>query len=393
MTPARIALVTSGFAEGFGGVPTVCRWLIRQLEADDAFEVEVFDLATSSGDAFSRRVLRPRTWVRRSLRGRRQGRVTSWGANLVEVEPARYLPRAELTRGLATFDLIQVVCGSPALGNAVLRAGPPVMLQTATLARWERASSPPSSRAVIRRALQPCLGRLEVSALRGATMVQVENAALEAHVRELGQSAVEIAPPGVDVERFHPAEKPDAHGPLLSVCRLDDPRKGLDRLVRAYAIAVRNTQGSVPDLLLVGARSPSPALREAIDSSGLADRIRVRSDVGAEELPEVYRTASCFVQTSYEEGYGMSTTEAMASGIPVIASRTAGSESVATGTWSVRLVDEGPDFEQHFAAQVLSTLAPQTHGALAVAAREHAETSLSDRAAFARFRRHYEQAL
>ena len=139
--PRRIALVTQGFCTG-GGVSTVARWLRSGLESTGNYSIDIHDLATSSKDNTSRRLARPKTWFRRSLRspsGSDDG-VQHWGANAVEVEFMRYRPRVELTRVLRNYDLIQVVTGGPALAAAVMKADIPVVLLAATTAAWERES-------------------------------------------------------------------------------------------------------------------------------------------------------------------------------------------------------------------------------------------------------------
>src|SRR5438128_712892 len=122
----RIALVTSGFDVG-GGVPTVARWLRDSLRSTAGYVVDVHDLATSSRDPYSRRLLKPKSWARRSLRIRSgdEESLTHWGANAVEIETMRYRPRRELSQALQNYDLIQVVTGTPAWAAAVVGVGVP----------------------------------------------------------------------------------------------------------------------------------------------------------------------------------------------------------------------------------------------------------------------------
>src|SRR5207245_4105606 len=104
------------------------------------YVVDVHDMATSSLDPYSRRLLEPMTWLRRSLQNPSGGEdlVIHWGANAVEIETMRYRPRRELRKVLQTYDVIQVVAGSPALASCVIGTSVPVVLQAATAVRWER---------------------------------------------------------------------------------------------------------------------------------------------------------------------------------------------------------------------------------------------------------------
>jgi hypothetical protein len=103
----------------------VARWLRSSLESTGNYSIDIHDLATSSKDNTSRRLARPKTWFRRSLRspsGSDDG-VQHWGANAVEVEFMRYRPRVELTRALRYYDIIHVITGGPALAAAVKKGG------------------------------------------------------------------------------------------------------------------------------------------------------------------------------------------------------------------------------------------------------------------------------
>src|SRR5688572_4810768 len=102
----RIAIVTHGFGLG-GGVPGVVRWLREGLKSLGGYSVDVHDLATSSRDRSSRRLVAPGSWLRSTLQSTAvvdQQSLRHWGANAVELEVMRYRPRRELTRALLDYD-------------------------------------------------------------------------------------------------------------------------------------------------------------------------------------------------------------------------------------------------------------------------------------------------
>ncbi|MGY1681922.1 glycosyltransferase [Geodermatophilus sp. SYSU D01176] len=330
----RVALVTQGFAAG-GGVPQVARWLRSGLEATGRYEVDMHDVATSRRDPYSRRLTDPRTWLRTNLRGPVRDGVQSWGANGVEIEPFRYRPRRELTRTLNQYDLVQVVSGGPALAAVTRKVRRPVVLHFATRVEWERASQQVAMRLPVRtwrKAMTALVDRAERRALRSVDAVLAQNQHLRDVAAPLAGGPTMFAAPGVDIERFRPHPgglQRDGH--LLSVCRLGDPRKGLLRLVEAYGIAVAGND-AVPSLVLAGKGELSASVTELIARLKLGDRVHILRDVPQEELPELYQGASVYVQASYEEGFGLSVAEAMASGLPVICTDTAGTrETVVDG--------------------------------------------------------------
>lgn len=331
----RVALVTHSFNTG-GGVPTVARWLRVALESSGGYLVDVHDLATDSRDASSRRLVAPRSWARASLLDHPPGSsVFHWGANAVEVEPMRYRSRRELGKTLETYDLIQVVAGIPAWASAVTGLHVPVALQVATLASWERPSQLagqawPSR--TWRTAMTGLTSRVERSALRNVGTVLVENTAMAQHVRSIGQDSVVMAPPGVDTCRFCPSPSGwKRDGYLLSVCRLNEPRKGLERMIRAVAEMLR-ISSSTPVLVLAGRGQILPSIARLIAELDLSEKVVIESGVTPADLADLYRGASVYLQTSHEEGLGMSALEAMSCGLPVVATATSGAcEFVVNG--------------------------------------------------------------
>lgn len=97
------------------------------------------------------------------------------------------------------------------------------------------------------------------------------------------------------------------------------PRKGYDLLVKALA----DLRGLDWRLRIIGAldRAPScvEALRAQIAGAGLEERITL-GGASDDELNALYHHADLFVSSSRYEGYGMVLTEAMARGLPIIAS-------------------------------------------------------------------------
>jgi len=122
---------------------------------------------------------------------------------------------------------------------------------------------------------------------------------------------------------------------LLTVGRLNDARKNLPLLLRAYAAARARVPG-LPELVLAGVSAPDRESRELMFTLGLTDSVRYIGPQDRRALADTYRGASAFVLSSNEEGQGIVIVEAMASGLPVIATSCVGPpEMIADGVEGV----------------------------------------------------------
>lgn len=390
--PFRIAVVTQGY-QSAGGIQTVARWLASNLRAG-GYQVVVFDLATSRSDPYSRRLTSPGTWRRSELTSadHADDALIHVGANGVEFEPLRYLPRAELTAQLELYDVVQVVAGGPALAVAASKVRRPIVVQVATTVAWERASQTGSSYPlrIWRKGMSAITSRMEKTALRAASAVIVYNREMQHLVQSFTETRVELAFPGIDIERFTPqSELWSRDGYLLSVCRLNDNRKGLDRLIRSYALMIEQ-RPTLPHLILAGRGTLPPHLRQLIVALNLADRVSVRSDVPESCLAALYGGASIYLQASHEEGLGISVLEAMACGIPVVSTETAGTlETVVHGEtgW---LVSQGRGVELSLAQRSLSVWDGDAQ-AMSLRARSRVESLFATQIVFSRFAELYNQ--
>ena len=160
----------------------------------------------------------------------------------------------------------------------------------------------------------------------------------------LPASKVSVIPGGVDLERFRPAKDKAAIRSRLGLpadkfvlftVRNLVPRMGLENLISAFEIVLKHRS----DLLLViGGEGPlAPALKKQVEKFSIAEHIRFAGYIPDEELPSYYRVADLFILPTRElEGFGLVTLEALASGLPVLATPVGGTKEI--------LAHLGPDF-------------------------------------------------
>ncbi|HEY7485289.1 MAG TPA: glycosyltransferase family 4 protein [Streptosporangiaceae bacterium] len=127
---------------------------------------------------------------------------------------------------------------------------------------------------------------------------------------------VRAVPPGTDPAPL--ASGTDGRSRLICVASMT-PRKGQDLLVEALAQIA-----DVPwSCAFVGPVRRDPAyadrVREQIEQHGLGDRLTVMGPRTGADLADTYATADFALLPSRAEPYGMVVTEALARGIPVLA--------------------------------------------------------------------------
>jgi D-inositol-3-phosphate glycosyltransferase len=154
-------------------------------------------------------------------------------------------------------------------------------------------------------------------------------------------SQIEVIPLGVDPERFSPGSRADARGRLgmpvaeqviLAVGRVE-PLKGLDILIRAFAELTDRTDVR---LVIIGgdeaARPEFDRLESIAREVGVLEAVTFMGTVEHHLLPDYYRAADVVVMPSFAESFGLVAVEAMACGVPVVASRVGGlASTIADG--------------------------------------------------------------
>jgi glycosyltransferase involved in cell wall biosynthesis len=344
-----IALVVPAFTLG-GGVPAMALFLHRVMCESGRYTPHIVSLSMSSRDRYSLRLLSPPSWLTGV-----QIVPDTWnglsfhhaGAILTELEFQRYQPRPALTSLLNTYDLVQIVAGTPPWGLVARDVQCPICLYVATTTQNERVSVLTRStgwRRYWSRLMTHVNVGIERAALASMSYVVAESVYTHRVLKHLvPQSRLELGVPGIDTALFSsPTYQPDSY--MLAVGRFSDPRKNVRLLFTAYHQVCQHVP-DLPQLVLVG-DPPLPQDQEYAQSLGIANRIDCRGPLVAHspELAAAYRGASLFVLSSDEEGLGIVILEAMASGLPVVSTRCGGPETavIEGETGYLTPVDDAP---------------------------------------------------
>lgn len=204
---------------------------------------------------------------------------------------------------------------------------------------------------------------------------------------------VEVIINGVDVLRFAPN-----HGLASSavdrprfvighVARLD-PIKNQGMLLHAFGLVRRRIANA--QLVIAGDGPARGSLEQLAVSLGLSDSVTFLGEV--RDTPEVYRSFDVFALSSVTEGTSMSILEAMASGVPVVATAVGGTPALVRNGELGMLVESGDAGAMADAIISLAVSHP-AHRELAERARTYTVAHYSEDAMLERYQRLYHRHL
>ena len=145
------------------------------------------------------------------------------------------------------------------------------------------------------------------------------------------EARIRVVPCGVDLQKFHPCTEPERipevkaslgiEGDYFLYLGTIEPRKNLERLITAYSALVKKLGAGSPKLVLAGGKGwLYDGIFARVERLGLQDKVIFTKYVPSEDMNPLMCGALAFVFPSLYEGFGMPPLEAMACGVPVLAS-------------------------------------------------------------------------
>jgi phosphatidylinositol alpha-1,6-mannosyltransferase len=238
--------------------------------------------------------------------------------------------RVALRRGLFGPKPDLIVCGHINLlpiGVTIARLrGAPLVAQVHGIDAWQ-----PNRRAFVNR----MTGSADL--LLSVSDVTAERYLAWAHPPRLGSR---VLPNTIDLARYGPGAKaPDLLAQFGLECRTvlmtmgrlvgKDRAKGFDRVLEAMPALVARDRNIT--YLIAGDGDDMERLRAKADTLGVGDQVVFTGHVPEERKADYFRLADVYVMPSRGEGFGIVCLEAMACGIPTVASTADGSFEAVRG--------------------------------------------------------------
>ncbi|HVV10340.1 glycosyltransferase [Amycolatopsis sp.] len=238
-------------------------------------------------------------------------------------------------------------------------------------ARYEGSATGPAERVRLER----LVGRNAVQVAAGCSDEVFELARLG-----LRRPRISIVPRGVEVDRFTPVGPRagrDARQRILGVGCLA-PRKGFATMISAlpWVPETELVIAGGPALDGLAADPEAARLRELARRHGVADRVHLIGHIAREELPALYRSADLVVCTPWYEPFGLVPLEAMACGVPVVATAVGGLiDTVVDGVTGELVPPRRPDALAATLRRLLDEPAQREAYGIAGADRAHSRYS------------------
>lgn len=155
---------------------------------------------------------------------------------------------------------------------------------------------------------------------------------------------------GVDQRRFYPAEKPSLDSRILFVGRIERA-KGIYDLLQAWAKVLVHCPNA--QLTIIGEDRTNGLFSQQARSLGIGDSIALKGTLRSPQVADMMRASCAFCLPSHNEGTPVVVMEALACGLPVVATKVGGIPDIVESDRTGILVQRS---DIHGLAKALVTL-------------------------------------
>ncbi|QRV16264.1 glycosyltransferase family 4 protein [Haloterrigena salifodinae] len=149
-------------------------------------------------------------------------------------------------------------------------------------------------------------------------VLTVSEAAKRRTVTDFGADpgALRVVHNGIDTDLFEPVDREHDRPRVMTTVSADVPLKGARYLLEAFADVREHVDA---ELVVVGEFDEGSDCERLVSKLGIEDAVETHSEISYDRMIELYGTADVAVVPSLYEGFGLPAGEAMACGVPVVA--------------------------------------------------------------------------
>jgi glycosyltransferase involved in cell wall biosynthesis len=186
------------------------------------------------------------------------------------------------------------------------------------------------------------IGPLSDATLRRASVIFVVDHSTQKLVQKRAPEVkIVVVPPGKDKSKyfFDPSKKYRKGDLTFLSAGNFIPRKGFDKLIESFSKIAPYYPNA--RLKIVGNGFEETRLRVLTEKLGLSDKVVFTGRVPNSDMPAIYETADVYAAMPQEEAMGHTYIEALAAGLPVIATNTNGSREILADKPFGRIIAQG----------------------------------------------------
>ncbi len=156
---------------------------------------------------------------------------------------------------------------------------------------------------------------------------------------------IDEIPFGINLDLFKPNErKREDDTPIIGFIKTLRPIYDIPLLLQAFGLVCRKTEGERPMLQIYGDGPLLPKLKAMTAELSISENVNFMGRVANEDIPKVLAEMDVFVNSSKQESFGVNVLEAMACGVPVVATDCVGpKEIIENGKSGIILKDRNPE--------------------------------------------------